>query len=95
MNNILALSDNGLAPTRRQAIIWTNDGLNCWHIYASLGLKDLNVIAEMIRNQDLYSLRKRRLSGIGIAIIKLRWSFDRLRFIMGSPIPVRRRPFSE
>ena len=26
MNSVLSL-DNGLAPTRRQAIIWTNDGL--------------------------------------------------------------------
>ena len=27
INNILHIgSDNGLAPTRRQAIIWTNDG---------------------------------------------------------------------
>ena len=24
-------SDNGLAPDRRQAIIWTNDGLVYWH----------------------------------------------------------------
>ena len=23
-------SDNGLTPARRQAIIWTNDGLLCW-----------------------------------------------------------------
>ena len=34
-------SDNDLAPTRRQAIIWTNDGLVCWRIYASLGLNKL------------------------------------------------------
>ena len=27
-------SDNGLAPNRRQAIIWINDGLNYWRIYA-------------------------------------------------------------
>ena len=35
-------SDNGLAPARRQAIIWTNDGLGWWRIYASL---DLNVLS--------------------------------------------------
>ena len=35
------VSDNGLAPTRRQSIIWTNDGLVYWRIYASLGLNDL------------------------------------------------------
>ena len=34
-------SDNGLAPTRRLAIIWTHDGLVWWHIYASLGLNEL------------------------------------------------------
>ena len=34
-------SDNGLVPTRRQAIIWTNDGLSYWRIYASLGLNEL------------------------------------------------------
>ena len=33
--------DNGLAPTRRQAIIWTNDGLEYRCIYASLGLNEL------------------------------------------------------
>ena len=35
-------SDNGLAPTRRQAIIWTNDGQVWWRVYASLGLNELN-----------------------------------------------------
>ena len=28
--------DNGLAPNRRQAIIWTNAHLIHWHIYAAL-----------------------------------------------------------
>ena len=28
-------------PIRQQAIIWTNDGLVCWCIYASLGLNEL------------------------------------------------------
>ena len=32
---------NGLVPNRRQAIIWTNDGLVCWRIYASLRLYEL------------------------------------------------------
>ena len=39
----------------------------------------------------IYSLRRRRLISIGIPIINLRRSSDRLRFIMGIPIPVRRR----
>ena len=34
-------SDNGLAPNRRQAIIWTNDDPVKWRIYASLGLNEL------------------------------------------------------
>ena len=34
-------SDNGLAPNRRQAIIWTNVGMLYWRIYASLGLNEL------------------------------------------------------
>ena len=42
-----------------------------------------------------YSLRRRRFISIGIAIINLRRSSDRLRFIMGIPIPIRRRLLSE
>ena len=38
VNNIV--SNNGLAPTRRQTIIWTNDGLRYRRIYASLGLNE-------------------------------------------------------
>ena len=34
-------SDNGLAQIRQQAIIWTNDGLVYWCIFASLGLSEL------------------------------------------------------
>ena len=34
-------SDDGLAPSRRQAIIWTNDGIVYWRIYTSLGLNEL------------------------------------------------------
>ena len=33
--------ENGSAPNRRQDIIWTNDGLIYWHIYASLDLNEL------------------------------------------------------
>ena len=41
--------------------------------------------------QGLYSLRIRRLISIGIPTINMRRSSDRLRFIMGITIPVRRR----
>ena len=37
------LINNGLVPTRRQAIIWTNDVLAYWRIYASLGLNEFKV----------------------------------------------------
>ena len=35
-------TDNGFVPVRQQAIIWTNDGLVYWCIYASLGLNELS-----------------------------------------------------
>ena len=42
-NNIYTIgSDNGLAPPRRQANIWTNDGMFYWRIYASPGLNELS-----------------------------------------------------
>ena len=31
-------------PTRRQTIIWTNNGWFYWRIYASLGLNELTVM---------------------------------------------------
>ena len=36
-------SDNGLALNRHQAFIWTNDVLDYWCIYASLGLNELTL----------------------------------------------------
>ena len=35
------VSDDGLAPNRRQAIIWTNVDMLYWRIYAPLGLNEL------------------------------------------------------
>ena len=35
-------------PTRRQAIIWNNDGLAYWRIYASLGIDELTLINEYV-----------------------------------------------
>ena len=40
-------SDNGLAPNRRQAIIWTNDGIVYWRIYASPGHNELTEDGEI------------------------------------------------
>ena len=39
-------SDNGLAPNRLQAIIWTNDVLGYWQIYASGGFDELNAFGK-------------------------------------------------
>ena len=53
-------SDNGLAPIRRQAIIWSNDGLVYWCICASLGLNKLTMTMyddhgnPYSRKEDLY-----------------------------------------
>ena len=43
----------------------------------------------------LYSRRRRRLTGIGIPMINLRRSDDRLRFIMRIPILIRQRLLGE
>ena len=40
--------DNGLAPQRRQAIIWSNVGLICWRIYASRGFIELITTVDCI-----------------------------------------------
>ena len=45
-------SDNGLAPNRQQAIIWTNDCLGYWCIYASLSLNELKCLI-VYANYDL------------------------------------------
>ena len=36
--------DNGFAPNKRQAIIWTNADSIHWRIYAALGGDELNVV---------------------------------------------------
>ena len=38
-------SDNSLASVRRQAIIWSNDGLVYWRIHKSLSLNELTLLA--------------------------------------------------
>ena len=56
-------------------------------------------VDDIIQNHQwdlgLYSLRRHCLISIGIPIINLRRSIDRLRFIMGIPLPIRQRLFSE
>ena len=43
VNNKSALVKKGLAPNRRQAIIWNNDSPVYWRTYASLGFNELKV----------------------------------------------------
>ena len=58
--NIGIGSDNGLAPARRQAIIWTNDGVVSWRLCVSPGLgvlPDMDILKtvsliELSREQD-------------------------------------------
>ena len=69
-------------------LIWRSD-THKWH--AGLGTFSI----KMHPRQGLYSLRRHRLIGIGIHIINLRRSSDRLRFIIGIHIPVRRHHYSE
>ena len=38
-------SDNGLVPNMRRAIIWRNDALAYWRLYATLDLGELNFLA--------------------------------------------------
>ena len=45
-------SDNGLAWVRHCAIIWTNDGLVYWRIYASLGLNELRELGLPLPTRD-------------------------------------------
>ena len=46
------VSDNGLAVNRQQAIIWTNEGLSWWLIYASLGLNEIITYQSQRVNQQ-------------------------------------------
>ena len=76
------------------------------HYMVSLGHSEVSVNIALMTHprthqlwldtqQGLYSLRRRRLISIGIPIINLRRSSDRLRFIMGIHIPVRPRILCE
>ena len=41
-------------PKRRQAIIWTKDGMFYWSTYASLGLNELMNSAFFMRNESKF-----------------------------------------
>ena len=76
---------NGLSDDESAMV----DTVACWMDDRPLPKQRLGEFL-MDTTQGLYSLRRCRLISIGIPIIKLRRSLDRLRFIMGIPIPVRR-----
>ena len=55
--------DNGLAPNRRQAIIWTNVDPIHWRMYAALGRDELNVMESLIqRNPSIKATQDYGLS---------------------------------
>ena len=64
--------------------------INIYHRCMTLGVIPCIIRMYFHISQSLYSLRRRRLIGIGILNINLRWSSHRHKFIMGIPIPVRR-----
>ena len=47
-NNPASSLDNGSAPTKRQAIIWTNADLIHWCIHAALGVEELMIAMEYV-----------------------------------------------
>ena len=57
-------------PTRRQAIIWTNDDRIYWRIYAKFGLNDLFIMLELTYSQ----LETQQLRYLNTNIIPFRGS---------------------
>ena len=55
INNIPALAQ---IMAWRQAVIWTNDGLGCWRIYAPLLLNELTVISLVMDESKPHRLYK-------------------------------------
>ena len=67
---VIISSDNGLAPTRRQAFIFTNDGLIYWHIYASRCIDELSgSLCRIFRKFTRYSESDMELPWSGYVIL--------------------------
>ena len=97
--SVWATSDSHKAPgdhIYNNRLTWFTDiGHQCFlKLPHTLKWKYHHVVCPWL-HQGLYSLRRRRLTGIGIPIINLRRSDDRLRFIMGIPILNRQRLLCE
>ena len=60
--------------------------------FRAIGYCWTQISTTLYKNQGLYSLKTHHVTGTGIPIINPRQSDDRLRCIMGTPKPVRRRP---
>ena len=74
--------------------IWNGSGeFGSWSMFSCVNGKSIQCRVMLV--QGLCSPRRHRVIGIGIPILNLRRSSDRLRFIMGVPIPVKHSPFSE
>ena len=58
--------DNGLAPNRRQAIIWINADLIHWRIYAALGGDELTM---MVHNNISFALLSKTMYTFLIYVI--------------------------
>ena len=56
INNIIALVQN--MAWCWQAIIWTNDGIVYWCIYASLGLNELTLLPEAVSDMKTRNIHK-------------------------------------
>ena len=68
-------SDNGLSPDRRQAIIWTNDGLL---LIRPLGTNFSEILIEILtlsfkKMRLKVSSAKRRSCCLGLNVLKHRW----------------------
>ena len=54
-------SGNGLVPNSRQAIVWTNEGVSDWRMYASLGLDEYTwTFCWMLWHWNRYSIYFKR-----------------------------------
>ena len=70
--------DNGLAPNRRQAIIWTNADPIHWRIYAALGGDEFNCVAV----QPIDSLIQYRQLGHAFSAYMIWWLYSYIKFKM-------------
>ena len=90
-------SDNGLSPDRRQAIIRTNAGIL---LIRPLGTNFSEILIAIL----IFSFKKMRLNVssakrrpfcLGLNVLKIKWSWDCLTFVMEIPMLVRQHLYTE